>query len=112
MTAAKSHSKIMDTTIHTGYSGATRTTELDWYEYAIKGRMIVASLALSEGELVLLSKDEIKKRLAIQLAEGMLEEGCIEYTQGHDWTNHSVMIRARAFVVPSADVKLLRVSKT
>lgn len=86
-------------------------SQLNWYEYAIKGRMLIASLALSEGELVLLSKDEIKKRLAIQLAEGMLEEGCIEYTQGHDWTNRSVMIRARAFAVPSDMVQILRTLK-
>ena len=104
------HPQLKDTTAIPKYPYANYEI-LNWDEYAIKGIMVIASSAYNSIEMVHLNKDEIKKRLAIQLAEEMLTKGCIEYTQGFDPLNQSTMIRARTFVVPSADVQLLRTMK-
>ena len=110
------HSKVRDTTlIPTDYpygTGPTKIRLAEHNEYAIKGHMLIASMALSEADLALMPKDEIKRQLAYLLALDLIEKGCIDYTQGHDWSNRSVMIRARAFAVSSGDVQLLRTLKT
>jgi hypothetical protein len=110
------HSKVHNTTlIPTDYPYGTGPTNIrlaEHNEYVIKGHMLVASLALSEADLALTPKDEIKKKLAYLLAADLIDKGCIDYTQGHDWTNNSVMIRARAFAVSDTDVQLLRTLKT
>ena len=80
-------------------------------EYAIKGRMTVASMVFNELKMMSITKDEIKKALAFQLAEELISNGSIDFTQSVDRINHTVMVRARAFVVPNGDVQLLQTLK-
>jgi hypothetical protein len=107
------HHKIADTTIlptspfsNNGYT--VSNSSLNSYDYAIKGQMLIASMVLSDSQLANTPKDNIKKELARLLAEDMIDKNCIDYTQGHDWSSGSVMIRARAFAVSSTDVQILR----
>lgn len=82
-----------------------------WNEYAIKGQMIIASLSIDESKISMMGKDEIKQRLAVQLAEKMLGEKCIDFTRSMYSSSMVIMIRARAFVVPNNNVQLLRTLK-
>jgi hypothetical protein len=107
------HFKLSDTTIiptspfsNNGYT--ISNSALNSYEYTIKGHMLIASMVLTDSQLAITSKDAIKKELAHRLAEELIDKNCIDYTQGHDWANGSVMIRARAYAVPNTDVQILR----
>ena len=82
-----------------------------WNEYAIKGQMIIASLSIDESKMAIMGKDQIKQRLAVQLAEKILEEKFIDFTQIMDYSSMSITVKAGVFVVPNHDVKLLRTLK-
>ena len=110
------HFKLGDTTIlptspfsNNGYT--VSNSSFNTYDYAIKGQMLIASMVLTDHDLANTPKDAIKKELAHLLAEEMINKNCIDYTQGHDWANGSVMIRARAYAVLNTDVQLLRTLK-
>jgi hypothetical protein len=70
--------------------------------------MLIASMVLTDSQLANTPKDDIKKELALRLAEELINKNCIDYTQGHDWASGSVMIRARAYAVSNTDVQILR----
>lgn len=80
-------------------------------DYHIKGEMLLGTMVYSEAVMRTIGKDEIKRQLATQLAEKMLESKFIEFTQVRDDTQMSVTVRARAYVVPDTQVKILRTHK-
>ena len=82
------------------------------YEHAIQGQMFTVSFTASDVLMFDKSEDvwkqEVKKQLAIDLAEKMLEKGVIEFTQIPDLTLGHNVIRARCFLIPNDQVKILR----
>ena len=110
MTAVKPYSSLDVNTV-VAKNSFDSFSPMEWDDYAIKGRMVVASLVFDESKMIHMSKDEIKKNLAVQLADEMLSGSYIDYTQSNDLINLSVMVRARAFVLPNGDVQLLRTLK-
>lgn len=81
------------------------------YDHIIKGQMLLASVQMDDPYLCTLPKDEVKKLLAQDLAEGLLKSSSIEFTQQKDVVSGITTIRARCFMVPSGDVQTLRLVK-
>lgn len=79
-------------------------------DYVIRGEMILASSTINSYSQLNIPKDEIKKQLAIDLAVGMIQRGLVEFTQQKN-PDGTVIVRARAFAVPNADVQTLRLVK-
>jgi hypothetical protein len=79
--------------------------------YPIKGVMVKSTLEINNANAMNLSKDDVKTKIATDLVLTMLNNDLIEFTQQKDAVSNSIVIRARSFVVNSADVQLLRVIK-
>lgn len=85
-------------------------------DIAIGGKMVVGSIVVNvETIFKLQSEDEyaqyVKKHLATQLAEYLIENKLLEFTTGEDPVNQTKMIRVRGYLAPDSQVKLLRVHK-
>ena len=74
----------------------------------IQGKMVVVTESYDERQILLTSKDEIKRHIALNLVHEMMKNGSIEFTQQKDHQHMEVVIRARCFVVPNAQVQILR----
>lgn len=95
---------------YNGVTGATITASNvpQYTEHAIKGEMLVASASYHPDAIDAVGKDEIKQKLALQLANQMLACKFIEFTQMKDRFNFDTIVKARVFVVPDNQVKILR----
>jgi hypothetical protein len=84
----------------------------DFRDYIIKGEMIVTSLIFTEYDALILTESErkarIKEKLAIQLAEYILENKMVEFTQMTDHVTGDITVKARCFLVPSSEVQIIR----
>ena len=82
------------------------------YEHPIQGQMFMVSFTASDKLMFDTPEDvwkqEVKKRLAMDLAEKMLEEGVIEFTQIQDPAWGHKTIRARCYLVPDNQVRILK----
>ena len=81
------------------------------YEHTIQGKMFIVEYQTSEFMMVSMGDDaklRIKKEIALNLAEKMLEEGAIAFTQIPDIASGGKTIKARCFLVPDNQVRILR----
>lgn len=79
------------------------------HEYAIDGKMITASCCVHN--LGIMSddiKDTIRKNLIHQIADYIFDNNLVEFTQMKDPTSFESVVRARCFMVPDDQVKILR----
>jgi len=76
----------------------------------IKGEMLTVKMEMSEWEFnnSMIPKPEIKNRLAVMLAEELLQNKNVEFTYQKNHNNGNISVRVRCFVVPDDQVKLLR----
>ena len=85
---------------------------LNQYEYAIQGQMFMVSYEASEHQMALMGEDafkqSVKEDLAMALANKMMEAGVIEFTQMKDQIAFRRTIKARCYLVPDNQVRLLR----
>lgn len=81
-------------------------------DYAIKGEMVIASLSFTDYDSLNLTESEVKARikekLTKQLAEYILENKMVEFTQMTDPSTGDKTVKARCFIVPSGEVQLIR----
>lgn len=95
---------------------ATNTFEQPTFnvnDYAIKGEMLTAELIFSDSDLKASNEYEetyrIKKLLANKIAEKLMLSKYITFTKKKEAYSHEeTTYLARAFVVPSADVQIVR----
>lgn len=74
----------------------------------IGGKLLVAELKVPEFDKGKMSDMEIKRRLADILAEGILHNSLTEFTRMHDKMYWGDVYRARCYLAPSGDIKILR----
>jgi len=76
----------------------------------IKGEMLTVKMEMSEWEFnnSVVPKPEIKKKLAVMLAEELLQNKNVEFTYQKNHNNGNISVRVRCFVVPDDQVKILR----
>jgi hypothetical protein len=89
--------------------------DINSYDYAIKGNMIKYQLSISELELMKIDpknfSDVIKKQLMYGLMDELMNTRSVEFTRAQDVSFGSAHFRARMFVVPDDQVRILRVSQ-
>jgi hypothetical protein len=89
-------------------------TSLNTYDHVIQGKMFLASDYVPydfTDDNDALSKEreaEVKYRLTEKLLRAMIEGKCVEFTKSIDHASGSHTYRARCFVTPDAQVKILR----
>jgi hypothetical protein len=76
-------------------------------DFTIKGEMITSTRRFSEHDMLNLNKDAVRQELALDLAHQLLSNKLIQFTQAKDPMG-DIVVNARAFVVPSNQVQLIR----
>ena len=89
---------------------STNTTipQINSIEYIIQGKMLTASLTMSPYEAEQMDDLELKNRLIALMVREIMDNKCIEFTKQQDYAKDEVVIRARIYVTPDSDVKLIR----
>ena len=85
-------------------------------EYAIQGKMLTVQKVLNGYELertglsanIKNYEDEIKKELINQMVREIVKENYIEFTSQKDMMTNSVVYRARIFVTPDTQTRIIR----
>jgi hypothetical protein len=85
-------------------------------EYAIEGQMLIVQKTLDAYELertglsanIKNFEDEIKKELIQEMVREIVREKCIEFTSQKDMMTNSVTYRARIFVTPDSQTRIIR----
>lgn len=84
-------------------------------DYDIAGIMLKHDLFISEYELMKIDPQkfqyEIKKRLMIGLLDEIARAKCVEFTKQPNFEELKTHFRARMFVVPDDQVRILRLSQ-
>ena len=83
--------------------------EINIHDYAIDGKMITAmyhvhNLGIMSDDI----KDTIRKDLIHQIADYIFDNNLVEFTQMKDPISFEIVVRARCFMVPDDQVKILR----
>ena len=89
---------------------STNTTipPINSIDYIIQGKMLTASLSMSPYEAEQMDDLELKNRLISLIVREIMDNKCIEFTKQQDYAKDEVIIRARIYVTPDSDVKLIR----
>jgi hypothetical protein len=76
----------------------------------VKGELLTAETLVYDAalQLPLLDKDKIRRKLAEELVEKLLNGKFIEFTQQRIPDLDAIAIRARCYVVPDSQVKIVR----
>ncbi len=78
-------------------------------DYAIQGKMLRCERIISQEQFEKFPKSEIKKMMIADMVEEMLKADCIEFTMTQTQPHEDlVRVRARVYVTPNDQVKLLR----
>ena len=85
-------------------------------EFAIQGQMLMVQKVLDSYELertglaanVKNFEDEIKKELIQEMVREIVAQRCIEFTSQKDMLTGNVTYRARVFVTPDSQVRIIR----
>jgi hypothetical protein len=83
--------------------------DLNVKEYAIGGKLLTMRMTFNEYDSTVLTKEQIKEKMAINLAQAMVENNMIEFTRQVDHSTLNVMIHARCYMAPNEQVKILRI---
>lgn len=107
---------IIGKTYPTAYMDAIDYVTFQTYDYAIGGKMVVGKVNLSDNFREMIengdddAKRQIKSSLIHQMAEFMLENKLVEFTQLEDHMTGNKHIMVRAYLAPDDQVKILRVA--
>lgn len=82
--------------------------QINSIEYIVQGKMLTASLTMSPYEAEQMDDLELKNRLVSLIVREIMDNKCIEFTKQQDYAKNEVIIRARIYVTPDSDVKLIR----
>jgi hypothetical protein len=89
--------------------------DINCQKYAIKGNMITAHIVMRDLDFLKIDPQtftsDIKDRLVDNLWRELLQAKCIEFTKFEDRGGCQTHFRARMFVVPDDQVRILRVSQ-
>lgn len=89
--------------------------DINSHEYAIKGNMLNYIITVHELELIRMDSTtfelDIKKRLVNGLMQELFKTKSIEFTKSQDVYLGEHYYRARMFVTPDDQVRILRVSQ-
>ena len=86
---------------------------MEYNEYAIGGKMIVARVAVPDNVMARdlsdeKARQEVRELLVQELASAILSKQLCEITQQREAHSYKTLIAARCYVAPDSTVKLLR----
>lgn len=74
----------------------------------IQAQKVISSHDILSATATIDTEEMIKKELVRRLAEEMMRAKCVEFTKQNDMTTGGCVFRARIFVTPDDQVRLLR----
>lgn len=85
------------------------------YDYIIGGKMVVGRASMEHSYAAQMNSDvefrnEVKKKLIMDMAQFMLENNLVEFTQYDDPLTFGKQIAVRAYLAPNDQVKILRLA--
>lgn len=95
-------------------SQSSNTSIMNAYDHVIVGKMFLVSDRVSydftdDGDALSKEREaEVKYRLTEKLLRAMIDAKYVEFTKSFDQASVSHMYRARCFVTPDAQIKILR----
>ena len=75
---------------------------------AIQGQMITATLEVDEMQSLVLDDIAMKNKVMDMLVLELLSAKCIEFTKQQDHITNTLKVRARVFVTPDNQVRVIR----
>jgi hypothetical protein len=92
---------------------SNNTITADHKEFAIGGTLVKTQIELSHLDAMSFRSDaefkiHIKKKIVSQLVEHLIDANLVEVTCEHDHLNSGVVVRARAYLAPDPQIKILR----
>ncbi len=84
-------------------------TSFEYHDYAIGGKMVIATCHITELQMLTDKvKREVRQDLIHQMANYILENKLVEFTQIQDPSNLNTIVRARCYLAPNDQIKILR----
>lgn len=85
------------------------------HDYIIGGKMVVGRASMDQSYAVQMTsdqtfRDEVKKKLIMDMAQFILENNLVEFTQYDDPISFTKHIAVRAYLAPNDQVKILRLA--
>lgn len=85
------------------------------HDYIIGGKMVVGRASMAESFAIQMNTDaefreEVKKKLIMDMAKFILENNLVEFTQFDDPLTMNKQIAVRAYLAPNDQVKILRLA--
>jgi hypothetical protein len=77
-------------------------------EVPIQGKMISVEMRLDASEAMQMDDLELKNRLITKLVRELMDGKCIEFTKQQDVVTMETIVRARIFVTPDDQVRVIR----
>lgn len=89
--------------------------DFETYDYTIGGKLVVGRASMEESFHQLMMSDadarlQVKKKLIMDMAEYMLENNLVEFTQQDDPLTFRKHITVRAYLADGPTVKILRLA--
>lgn len=89
--------------------------EFTVHDYVIGGKMVVGRASMEQSFAVQMRsdrefRDEVKRKLIMDMAQFILENNLVEFTQYDDPITMNKQIAVRAYLAPNDQVKILRVA--
>ena len=95
----------------------TGINEVDFqtYDYVIGGKLVVGRVIVEDEFAQFMrtdydARDRIKQKLIQDMAQYMLENKLVEFTQMNDPITYKTQITVRAYLAPNDQVKILRLA--
>jgi hypothetical protein len=74
----------------------------------IQGKMVTAQMSIDANQAIQMDDLELKNRLITKLVRELMDRKCIEFTKQQDVVTMETIIRARIFVTPDDEVRVIR----
>lgn len=93
----------------------TEPVDFQTYDYVIGGKMVVGKAVLQDSFAQLMLSDadarlELKKKLISDMAQFILENNLVEFTQLDDPLSFKKTVMVRAYLAPNDQIKILRLA--
>lgn len=87
--------------------------EFTYKDVAIGGKLVRGTIHVPDHKMVAINSDHefkqyFKTKMATQLAEYMISNGLVEFTQIRDHTPFDTIVYARCYLAPNDQIKILR----
>ena len=107
----------MATPQHTKLANPIPFGDVDFktYDYIIGGKMVVGKATMDDSFATMLMSDKdarenLKKKLISDMAQYILENNLVEFTQQDDPLTMAKIVYVRAYLAPNDQVKVLRLA--